>query len=120
MLVLFSTSFPVFADGESQNPDPNANGSAVLLLQSEYGDIKRMPSKYFLEIVYADGELSLFSNAFEGEFYLSFENYELGEKVEIPSIYVGESKTLELKCGEYKVKAISKDGKFFGGVMEIL
>ena len=78
-----------------------------------------MPSRNVLEVVYADGILTLTSNYYEGGFFLSLENYESGEIHEIPSIQVGQSAPLELNYGEYQVNAVSEDGTALSGFMQV-
>lgn len=62
MLAIMLTSLLSSADtGSSQKPNPSSNGSAVLDLVSGYPDIKRMPSRNHLNVIYEDGILTLIS-----------------------------------------------------------
>lgn len=120
MLALMLTSISAVAEsGSSQKPKPSSNGSAVLNLQKKDPDIKRMPSRNCLEVVYAEGIVSLSSDFYEGEFSMTFENLESGAVAEVPSISVGESAPLELTIGEYAITAIAVDGTTLVGYMEV-
>lgn len=120
MLVIMMTSLSASADsGSSQDTSQNGNGTAVLDLIAHDPKTKRMPSRNRLEIVYADGSLTLFSNYYEGAFSLRFENYDTGESHEVSSILVGESIPVQLNYGEYEVKAISEEGIVLSGFMQV-
>ena len=121
MLTIMLTSLSAFADsGTSQKSNPPASGRAVLDLVRKDPDIKRMPSRNHLDVVYENGILTLLSESYEGEFSLCFENCTSGENYEIPSISVGESVMFELGFGEYEIIAEGEDGLILSGFMEII
>lgn len=108
--------FPVesYADNGSQS-----GGDALLTQQEISPDKKRMPSRNYLEVVYENGSLSLFSGCYEGSFSLSFVNLDSGEGYEVPAVSVGGSISIELPCGEYEVSAIGSDGLILVGFMQV-
>lgn len=77
------------------------------------------PSLISIECRCHDGILTLTSNCYEGEFSLSFENYETGATYEIPSIQIGESVPLSLEIGEYQLTAVGEDGTELIGFMQV-
>lgn len=120
MMSIMLISLSAFADSESsQKSNPPANGSAVLLLVRKDPDIKRMPSNNHLDVVYENGILSLLSESYEGDFSLSFINIESGESYEVSSIFVGETISVDLPCGEYEVSAMRSDGLILAGFMQV-
>lgn len=120
LVVIATIVVPVFADsGSSNTSNPPVNGGAILNLLAKDPRTKRAPSRNCLELVYSDGMITLSSNVYNGEFSLTLENCETGEKIVIPSIYVGESVNIELPCSVYNVSATGADSLSFFGCLEI-
>ena len=119
-LAVMLMSLSTFADsGSSQKSNPPANGKAVLSLHKKDPDIKRMPSRNHLDVVYENGMITLLSESYEGDFSLSFINVESGESYEVSSIFVGETISIFLPCGEYEVSAMGPDGLVLSGFMQV-
>ena len=78
-----------------------------------------MPSRDYLEVVYADGFLTLFSYFYDGEFSLKFDNCETSESYEIPCIEVGGSVSIDIMSGTYSVIAEDSDGRILSGCINI-
>ncbi|MDE5585527.1 MAG: hypothetical protein K2I92_04190 [Muribaculaceae bacterium] len=110
------TAFPGMA---SSDKSPQSNGDAILTQFERDPLRKRMPSRNYLEVVYTNGVLQLLSPAYEGEFFLSFENSDSGEYHAVSSICVNETMDLQLQYGVYDVLAIGVDGTTLVGSLEV-
>lgn len=119
ILVMCSAMTVYAAPDTTQKSEIPANGEAVLDLDAPHPRTKRIPSRNVLEVVYADGIITLESEYYGGAFSLSFANCETGDTYEVPSIQVGQSAPLELEYGEYQVNAIGEDGSHLSGFMEV-
>lgn len=118
MLFVAVASTSAFADS-NQNSSSAGNGTTILKQKYKDPDIKRMPSKYYLELVYLDGMLSLESNYYEGEFDILLYNVDTGNSFAISSIFVGNPIFMDLEFGNYLVSAKNIDGLNFSGYLEI-
>ncbi len=118
LTVILTTPLSLLADsGSSQTPSDN--GSAVLDLIKKDPDIKRMPSRNHLTVVYENGIITLSSEYYEGEFLLRFVSWYSGDCFEVYNISVGESVMFKLEYGEYEVYAFGEDGLVLAGIMEV-
>lgn len=114
-------SFPVLADTTpSQDCTPTAgSGSGILDLLKGWKPIKRGPSRNHVEVVYENGEVSLISDSYQGDYSMSFVGLESGYCYEVPSMSIGDSIMFYLPIGEYEVEALSDDGMKFKGLLTI-
>ena len=109
--------FPIMGANED---NASREGEAVLTTISLGSIKKRMPLRNDLKVSYGNETIYLSSDYFQGEFLLLFENRTTSETFYLPSISVGESKSLYLSYGEYIVYAESNDGVLLSGIMTIL
>lgn len=116
LIVLMALLIPVltYADNGS-----SSGGGAILTQQEENPLRKRMPSRNHLEVMYENEVLTISSESYEGDFSLSFINIESGESHEVSSIFVGETISIFLPCGEYEVSAMGSDGLVLYGFMQV-
>ncbi|MDE6549641.1 MAG: hypothetical protein K2L22_11655 [Muribaculaceae bacterium] len=118
--IFFGTLVLSLFSVDSRADNGSSSGGDALLTQQVTNPLrKRMPSRDYLEVMYENGVLSLSSNSYEGNFSLSFINIESGESHEVPSIFVGETISIFLPCGEYEVSAMGSDGLVLHGFMQV-
>ena len=120
VLSIFVGIMTMFIPGLTYADNGSSSGGGAILTQQEENPLrKRMPSRNHLEVMYENEVLTISSESYEGDFSLSFINIESGESHEVSSIFVGETRSIFLPCGEYEVSAKGPDGLVLYGFMQV-
>lgn len=109
----------VSAEGQSAQSNIDKTGKSVMTVISQRSKMKRTPSRVNIEVMYADGMVSMTSEYVETVLNLTFTNLYTGESETIPSISIGEYVPMDLETGSYELSAEEPDGGSFSGAMEI-
>lgn len=119
LVILLMIPLVVSADSNSSQNPSQGNGSAVLNTYDKSTRGLRIPARYYLELHYSNGMMSLESNYYEGEFDILLYNVDTGNSFAISSIFVGNPICMDLEFGNYLVTAKNIDGLNFSGYLEI-
>lgn len=123
-ILAFILSMTTFASGfcNPQNQpqaDHQKYGDGRLEKVHESPYRKRMPCRDFMEIKYTDEMISLQSEAAEGCFSLQLTDIASSQCHYITSLFVGESVSIDLDCGEYEVSATDSNGQTYNCMFHI-
>lgn len=103
---------------QPQKPKGKSGGAVLHTVYKSHID-KRAPSRIQIGIEYSDGQIVMYSENEEECLSLEISNCNSGEAIVIPDIYSGESREVDLNCGQYNLTATNTEGTSYAGMMEV-